>query len=149
MGPTFRIAVAADLEALHSMISEYHREDNVAVAATIARSAVAELVANPQLGQVWVLCDGDRRVGYAVLTFGFSIEFGGRDAFIDELYIAEEFRGRGWGRLAINTMAEKGREAGVHALHLEVTRGNTRALELYRSSGYEEHDRYLMTCRIE
>jgi ribosomal protein S18 acetylase RimI-like enzyme len=34
---------------------------------------------------------------------------------------------------------------GVHAVHLEVDRGNDPAFELYRRTGYEDHDRLLMT----
>ena len=33
---------------------------------------------------------------------------------------------------------------GVHAIHLEVNRGNNPALELYRRTGYKDHDRLLM-----
>jgi ribosomal protein S18 acetylase RimI-like enzyme len=37
------------------------------------------------------------------------------------------------------------RERGVNAMHLEVSRGNDAALELYRRGGYVDHDRCLMT----
>jgi ribosomal protein S18 acetylase RimI-like enzyme len=38
---------------------------------------------------------------------------------------------------------------GIHALHLEVERTNVAALRLYRKHGFEEHDRSLMTHRID
>lgn len=148
MEPTLRIAAAADVEALHTMSCAFHREDSIAVEPGTARRALEQLLSSPQLGQIWLICDRDQPVGYVVLTFGFSIEFGGRDAFVDELYIASRFRGRGWGRHTIDALAAKARDAGVHALHLEVTRGNNRALTLYKSAGYVEHDRYLMTKRL-
>ena len=34
---------------------------------------------------------------------------------------------------------------GINAIHLEVDDGNDPALELYRQTGYEDHDRFLMT----
>jgi ribosomal protein S18 acetylase RimI-like enzyme len=43
----------------------------------------------------------------------------------------------------------KAREMGVNAMHLEVSRDNTTALELYRRIGYIDHDRYLMTKWLE
>ena len=40
-------------------------------------------------------------VGYLVLTLGYSLEYGGRDAFIDEVYIRSSYRGRGIGTAAL------------------------------------------------
>jgi ribosomal protein S18 acetylase RimI-like enzyme len=41
------------------------------------------------------------------------------------------------------------RELGVNAMHLEVSRDNEAALELYRRIGYVDHGRYLMTKWLE
>jgi ribosomal protein S18 acetylase RimI-like enzyme len=84
-----------------------------------------------------------------VLTVSFSFEYRGRDAYIDELYIAEEHRGRGIGRRAMAYVEKMARELGVNAMHLEVSRDNTAALELYRRIGYVDHGRYLMTKWLE
>ena len=59
-------------------------------------------------------------IGYLVLTIGYSLERGGRDAFIDELYVRAERRGRGLGALAVATAEAAARRLGVRAVHLEV-----------------------------
>jgi diamine N-acetyltransferase len=99
----------------------------------------------PAFGRVWLLFEGNTAVGYIVLTIGFSFEFRGHDAFIDELYVDAAYRRRGFGRQAVAYLEEKAREMGVNAVHLEVDRGNDPAFELYRRVGYEDHDRFLMT----
>ena len=99
----------------------------------------------PAFGQVWMLCEGRKTVGYVALTVGFSFEFRGHDAFIDELYIDVAYRRRGYGRRALAFAEERAREMGVNAVHLEVDRGNDPALELYRRTGYQDHDRFLRT----
>ena len=96
-----------------------------------------------------MICDGDAPVGYLALTFGFSLEFHGRDAFIDELYIRPTHRGRGWGTRAIGHAETVALTAKVRAVHLEVGRGNAAAQAFYRKAGYADHDRYLMTKWIE
>lgn len=83
--------------------------------------------------------------GYAVLTFGYSLEFHGRDAFVDELYLRNEYRGQGIGKRALEFLTEVCVAEGVSALHLEVERSNTQAQAVYRKFGFEDHDRYLMT----
>jgi hypothetical protein len=40
-------------------------------------------------------------MGYVGLTLGYSLEFEGRDAFIDELYFQEPFHGQGIGAKAL------------------------------------------------
>ena len=110
-----------------------------------ARATLRRFLSIPAFGRVWLLCEGDLPVGYIVLTMGFSFEFHGHDAFIDELYIDSNFRRRGYGQQAIAFLEERAREMGVNAVHLEVDRGNDPACELYRRAGYADHDRFLMT----
>jgi hypothetical protein len=38
---------------------------------------------------------GDELAGYVILTLGFSVEYRGREAFVDELYVEEKFRRQG------------------------------------------------------
>jgi GNAT superfamily N-acetyltransferase len=40
-------------------------------------------------------------VGYIVVTLGYSMEYGGRDAFVDDLFLAAAHRGRGLGTAAL------------------------------------------------
>jgi diamine N-acetyltransferase len=87
----------------------------------------------------------ERPVGYAILTLAFSFEYRGRDAFVDELYVAPDHQGKGIGRRTLEFMEKEARQEGLNALHLEVSRDNHWALELYRRLGYEAHPRYFMT----
>jgi diamine N-acetyltransferase len=109
------------------------------------RAALEALLVHAELGQAWLLWLSERPAGYVILTLGYSFEFRGRDAFIDELYIDPEFRRMGLGRRAVEFVEEKARALNVNALHLEVDRGNDPAVELYRRTGYEDHGRHLMT----
>ena len=149
MEPTFKPAEASDAEALLPMIRALCEHDGTPFDERSVAGALAQVVADERLGRVWLIESGGEAAGYIVLTFGFSLEFGGRDAFVDELYVRAEFRGRGLGRRAIELAEQACRERGVRALHLEVERANARAQELYRRSGFRDHDRYLMTKRLE
>ena len=110
-----------------------------------ARASFHKLLSLPAFGRVWLLCEDRKSVGYIILTIGFSFEFHGHDAFIDELYVEAAYRRRGYGRQAVAFLEKKALEMGVNAVHLEVDDGNDPAFELYRRSGYEDHGRFLMT----
>jgi ribosomal protein S18 acetylase RimI-like enzyme len=111
----------------------------------VVRTVLRQFLADPSLGRAWIFSDGATIAGYIVLTLGYSFEYHGRDAFVDELYVEPQYRKRGIGREAMKFVEEQARTMGVTALHLEVDRGNDPALELYQRAGYEHHDRYLMT----
>jgi GNAT superfamily N-acetyltransferase len=108
------------------------------------RTAVEHLLANPGFGQAWLVREDGRIVGYAVMSFDYSLEYGGRNAWVDEIFIAKEARGKGLGERVMDFVERAAREAGVTAIHLEVNPGN-KAITLYRRHGFEEHDRHLMT----
>ena len=62
-----------------------------------ARVALLTLLRDPNLGRVWLILDGAVAAGYIVLCFGYSLEWLGRDAFVDEFFLREPYRGRGLG----------------------------------------------------
>ena len=107
--------------------------------------AFRTLLEHPECGRIWLLSVDEKPAGYVVLTLGFSFEYLGTDAFIDELYIVPEFRRRGFGTRAMQFVEAEARKLGVNAIHLEVDDGNDAAFELYRRTGFEDHSRFLMT----
>jgi GNAT superfamily N-acetyltransferase len=141
----FRRAQPGDVDAIVGMMRAYYDEDGYTFVEAEARAAALMLIRDPALGGLFVTCDGARVVGYVAVALGFSFEYRGREAFVDELLIAESHRGRGLGREALEVAEAYCREAGVNALHLEVERHREDALELYRRRGFADFDRYLMT----
>jgi GNAT superfamily N-acetyltransferase len=80
-----------------------------------------------------------------IVGFGFSIEFGGKDALLDELFLLPQFRGLGLGSEAIAFAISLCKQDGVAALHLEADHFNERAHDLYLRLGFKDHKRHLMT----
>jgi diamine N-acetyltransferase len=148
MATTFMTATHSDIRILLQFMREYYEFDHLMFDENIARSALAEMIGNDSLGRIWLIHVGDGAVGYLVLTLGYSLEYGGRDAFIDEVYIRSSHRGQGIGTSALSFAEEQCRMLGVQALHLEVDRANTNAYRVYRKVGFIDHERYMLTKRI-
>jgi ribosomal protein S18 acetylase RimI-like enzyme len=110
-----------------------------------ARAALAGLLRDARRGRAWLIEAGGEPAGYLVVTLGWSLEYLGLDAFIDELYLVPAWRGRGVGSAAVRLAEAACRRLGVRALHLEVERRNRRARLFYRRAGFLDHDRFLMT----
>jgi ribosomal protein S18 acetylase RimI-like enzyme len=141
----FRPAEAGDVDAILAMMRGYYGQDGYTFVDEEARAAALMLINNPSLGRLWVAGDGETVVAYVAVALGFSFEYRGREAFVDELFVAESHRGRGLGREALEIAESYCREAGINALHLEVERHRGPALELYRRRGFEDYGRSLMT----
>lgn len=97
------------------------------------------------LGYVWLIYSDGEAIGYVTLTFSYSLEFGGRDALIDELYIREGYRGAGIGTKVLEFMTYFCKYLGIKAIHLVVERKNNQAHSLYRKMGFEDCHRDIMT----
>ena len=148
MKPVFTVADASDAELLIELMREFYACEHLEFDERAARVALEQILDDRRFGVIHVIRVDGAAAGYLVLTFGFSLEFGGRDALVDELYLRENFRGHGLGKASLELAVEVCREEGIRALHLEVDRVNTRAQVLYRQAGFRDHDRYLLTKRL-
>lgn len=138
---TFRVAQEGDIGAVIAMMRQYYAEDGYPLVEAEARATLARLIQDGRLGRVWLAWAGGSPVGYLAVTFGFSLECRGRDAFIDEVYVVPAQRRRGIGARALALAESSCREAGVRALHLEVERSKAAAQELYRRGGFSDLER--------
>ncbi len=138
--PQFRLAVEADTGILLRLMREYYLYDGHGFDEPKAHGALMALLRDANLGRSWLILDDGGAVGYVVLCFGYSLEWLGRDAFVDEFYLLEGYRRRGWGRKTMEFVEEAARAAGVRTLHLEVVPENTAALQVYQKLGFVEHE---------
>jgi diamine N-acetyltransferase len=148
MGPTFKAADGSDSGVLVEMMREFNAFFGSPFDAEAARAALEGLLADTALGRVWVIRAGGEAIGYVALTFGYSLEFHGRDAFVDELYVRAAHRGQGVGARALEFVERACPALGVRALHLEVDPGNDPARALYEKAGFRDRQKALMTKRI-
>lgn len=149
MNISSRPAQAEDIPFLLESMARLYAEDGTApLVRPEAEAALARLLADASLGRARVLEANGERAGYLIVTFGFSLESHGRIAFVDELFVAGHYRGRGIGTHALRAAERICEETHARALRLEVERANTRALRLYTRCGFREYDRRWMSKRI-
>ena len=144
MEPSFRVAEPADADALVEMMRDFNAHERIAFDESEVRAVLTQLFANDSYGLACLILLGAEVAGYVVITFGFSIEFRGRDALIDELFVKDEFRGRGLGSAALRHAEGVCRDRNIRALHLEVDRGNTRAQYVYGRAGFADRGNHLL-----
>ncbi|WPP53008.1 GNAT family N-acetyltransferase [Catalinimonas niigatensis] len=145
MNISYPLAQAEDLKKILEMMEDFYGIDAYPFDKLLTAANLKQFVANPNLGRLWLITSDRETLGYLVLTFGYSFEFKGRDAFLDEFYLKEAYRSQGIGSQAIDFVLEQAKALGIQAVHLEVERHNEKGTRLYRSKGFKEHKRTLMT----
>jgi ribosomal protein S18 acetylase RimI-like enzyme len=148
--PNIRPARRADLAPLVAMMGAFSRADHVPWRPARVVPALRRLLREPRLGRVLVAQDrasGQLR-GYVIGTFGYDLEFAGRDAFVTEIFVRPRDRGTGEGRRLLQAITETMRRAGAGAIHLAVRPANRVARRLYESAGFVPIARTVLSKRL-
>jgi ribosomal protein S18 acetylase RimI-like enzyme len=142
-----RLATPGDLDAILPRTRALNALEGIEIAEPLLEAALRKLLADPGLGGCWLVERGGAAVGYAIVTFGYDLEFGGRDAYLTELWIDPAERGRGTGAAALALLEGELRALDVRAVHLGVRPENP-AVRLYERAGFEASPRVFMTRRL-
>ncbi len=85
-----------------------------------------------------LICQHDNKyAGYCQLSFTYSGEVGGLVVLIEELYIRDEFKGKGLGTSLLKFIRNE-YDGKAKRYRLEVTQDNANAIKLYERLGFEE-----------
>ncbi|MFO0769034.1 MAG: GNAT family N-acetyltransferase [Nitrospiraceae bacterium] len=125
-----------EVDVALDFVRAYFAHDGLAFDQAVA-VAVRQLLSDPSLGRFWAIVRGEEMVGYAVLTFGFDHEFGGRTGLLTDFYLSEAWRGQGIGSLALEAIELEARALGLRALDLYVLDANPNARRLYLRRGFK------------
>lgn len=142
-----RLATLADVPDVLPRTRALNDHEGIEISDAALETALRSLLASPDLGGVWLVMRDGAPIGYAIVTFGYDLEFSGRDAYLTELWIDPDQRGGGAGRQALALLDPELRARGVHAVHLQVRPDNP-AMRLYERSGFVTSPRRIMTRRL-
>ena len=145
---TFKPLEISDISIIIQMMQDFYAIDNYPIDVEVAKNLFHEFISNENLGKSWLIYSENEIVGYIILTFIFSFEYGGKIAFVDELFIKETARGKGIGKEAIQFIQAEVPKLSLKLLYLEVEPHNENAQKLYLAHDFELHNRKLMKYKV-
>ncbi len=145
---SFKPLEITDIEVITQMMQDFYAIDNYPMDVEVAKNLFHEFISNENLGKSWLIYSENEIVGYIILTFIFSFEYGGKIAFVDELFIKETARGKGIGKEAIQFIQREVPKLSLKLLYLEVEPHNENAQKLYLAHDFEFHNRKLMKYKV-
>ena len=150
MTTEIRIATVNDIPILVDMMQEFYAEANHSLDRQWATASFSALLKDDSLGAAWIVFYDSEHAGYVVMTIRFSMEYGGLDAFIDDLFVRTGYRRQGLGRAALDALFDECERRQVLAVHVEVGHDNVAAKALYLGYGLESYGdgRQMLTKRL-
>ena len=145
MDMTYRDFEESDFGDLSEMVFCLYEEDPEGQKINDAkiRKTVDEYTARPEKLRIVIICADGKAVGYSLIVFCWSNEYGGDIVIIDELFVKKEYRNN---RVASDFIENQIREyKNAAAVEIEATPSNSEAKRLYERLGFEvsQNDRYV------
>jgi GNAT superfamily N-acetyltransferase len=132
-----RRTTPADQADLLPLIAEFYAIDQHEYEPAVVERALTGLLESDTYGFVLLAAAPDP-IGYAVVTWSYSLESGGRDCLLDEFYVRS--RGQGIGSALLTASFEAARAGGATRMFLETEAHNARVRGLYARHGFALED---------
>jgi ribosomal protein S18 acetylase RimI-like enzyme len=133
-----RLASAADARAFGELLYAFNVEfGEETPAAELIADRAAPLI---ESGELTVLVAGNGPDGFASLRFRPSLYTGALDAYLEELYVVPQRRGRGLGRALLEAAMEHARKRGAAHIDLGTSEDDVAARALYESAGFTNRE---------
>ena len=135
---TIRTLLPSDYEEVLSMMRLFYASDALLIhpEEEVLRRTLGDAIGeNPYL-QGYGFETEDGLAGYGMVAISYSTEAGGLCAWIEDIYIQPQWRGKGFGT-AFLTYVQRNYEGRVVRIRLEAEPENERAMAVYRKAGYE------------
>ena len=136
MGSIIRNITILDTDSVLEMMREFYSSPAVFTSGSdeIFISDIENCINNSDYLEGYIIERSDESQGYAMIAKSFSTEFGKPCIWIEDLYVKEQYRGMGLGKMFLDFITEK--YTGC-IFRLEVEKENEGAVGLYEKCGFD------------
>lgn len=147
MSAALTLASLDHRDRLLPLVAAFHAEAGIETSEAQRADGITPLLEGSPHGAAYLIGPARAPIGYIVVSFGWSLEFGGMDGFIDELFIRPGVRGRGVASEVLIALPRALADVGLKALHLEVSKDDSSAQRLYTRAGFGLRTGYHLMTR--
>ena len=141
MQTNFRYFTAEDKPSFYRMVKKFYAPPAVLhfPSDDVMLSCFDASLENPEYIKGFMFEADEKEAGYAIVSMKFETEVGGFAAWIEELFVEEEFRSKGIGSAFFEHL-KKELSGRMKRIRLEVGDENDGAKQLYKRLGFEPLD---------
>ena len=138
----FRYAGPEDVSKILSFIkhlADYEKMSNEVVA---TEELLREWIFDKKKAEVVFAMEGEKEVGFALFFHNFSTFLGRAGIYLEDLFVLEEYRGKGYGKDLLKELARIAVERGCGRLEWWCLDWNRSSIDFYRALGAEPMDEW-------
>ena len=102
-----------------------------------------ELVLNDTSTILFAIIEEEKMIGFMNIQCFYSIWSHGKVFFLDDFFIEENFRRKGYGEKALKDLQKYAKKSGIKRIQLMAENTNPRAIEFYKKHKFNEQEIHL------
>ena len=102
-----------------------------------------ELILNDTSTILFAIIEEEKMIGFMNIQCFYSIWNHGKVFFLDDFFIEENFRRKGYGEKALKDLQKYAKKTGIKRIQLMAENTNPRAIEFYRKHKFNEQEIHL------
>jgi len=146
---TIRKLQEKDFDRVLSMMRIFYASDALLIhpKEAVLRKTLTDALSDTPYLEGFCFEEAGLLVGYGMVAMSYSTEAGGQCAWIEDIYIEPNCRGKGYGSCFLKFV--KQRYAGVVTrIRMEAEPENQRAMAVYRKAGYDTLGYTQLVCEL-
>lgn len=125
-----------DIAPIIALIREFAGFENLSEFCEVTEARLsAALFGETKVAEAMVAFQADSMIAYAIFYPNFASFRGQRGMYLEDIYIRQEFRGRGVGEAMLRRIAGIARERGFERIDFQVLEWNAPAIKFYEKLG--------------
>ena len=102
-----------------------------------------ELILNDTSTILFAIIEKEKMIGFMNIQCFYSVWSHGKVFFLDDFFIEENFRGKGYGEKALKDLQEYAKKIGIKRIQLMAENTNPKAIEFYKKHKFNEQEIHL------
>ena len=136
----FRYAERTDIPLILRFVKELAAYEKLSDEVIADEKTMEEWIFDRQKAEVIFALEDGKEVGFALFFHNFSTFLGRAGIYLEDLYVREEYRGRGYGKAILKKLASIAVERGCGRLEWSCLDWNQPRIDFYLSLGAEAMD---------
>lgn len=132
---SFRVAQEKDIPLILHFIKELAKYEKLENEVVATEKILREWLFEKNIAEVIFATEGDEAVGFALYFHNFSTFLGRGGIYLEDLYVKEEYRGKGYGKGLLRYLAKIAVEQGCGRLEWSCLDWNISSIDFYLSLG--------------
>ena len=136
-GLSYRYASREDVSLILKFIKDLARYEKLENEVVATEEILEEWLFDKEKAEVIFALENEKEIGFALFFHNFSTFLGRSGIYLEDLYVMEEYRGKGYGKCILQKLAQIAVERGCERLEWWCLDWNQPSIDFYLSLGAE------------